>query len=154
MLVESASIFVVAVLLYIIPLGLRSVVGIVPMISINMVQAISSFMIIYRVAQGTTQLDAHDDMSRIVGQDIENAGMMVSRGRVSVIQFATPPAVSVSSEEGLDGRDAVDLEKGTGSPGDDDSSRRTSEENVQFRGGKKVQDIRSEEIPQGPTQAL
>lgn len=150
MLVESASIFVFVVLLYIIPLGLRSVVGTVPMISMNIVQAISSLMIIYRVAQGTTQLDAHDDMSRIIGQDIENAGTVVSTGGVSVIRFAARPAVSVSSEEGP-GREVVETEKETKRPGDEDSSRRASEE---IEEEEKDQDVQSEETPQGLTQSL
>lgn len=103
MLVESASIFVIAVLLYIIPLGLRSVVAVAPMILMSMVQAVSSFMIIYRVGKGTTKLDAHDDMSRI----IEDAGV-ASRGMVSDIQFAKPPEVSMLSEADF-GHEAVEL---------------------------------------------
>ncbi|KAJ2921460.1 hypothetical protein H1R20_g15635, partial [Candolleomyces eurysporus] len=153
MLVESASIFVFAVLLYIIPLGLRSVVAVVPMIVMNMVQVISSFMIIYRVAQGTTNLDAHDDMSRIIGQDIGNAGV-ASRGRVSVIRFAIPSGVSISCEEGL-GCDVVEGEKAIRRPRDDsDSGRRSSEEVMESWQEKDVSDIRSGQTRQNAAHSL
>ncbi|KAJ2929911.1 hypothetical protein H1R20_g7176, partial [Candolleomyces eurysporus] len=153
MLVESASIFVFAVLLYIIPLGLRSVVAVVPMIVMNMVQAISSFMIIYRVAQGTTNLDAHDDMSRIIGQDIGNAGV-ASRARVSVIRFAIPSGVSISSEEGLR-CDVVEGEKAIRRPRDDsDSGRRSFEEVMESWQEKDVSDIRSGQTRQDATHSL
>jgi hypothetical protein len=112
MLVESASIFVGVVLLFIIPLGLRSVVAIAPMIVLNMAQVISSFMIIYRVAQGTTKLDAQDDMSRIVGMDIENAGVeSASRGGVSVIQYAIPSVASTSREEHSECEAVVEVDR-------------------------------------------
>ncbi|RXW21894.1 hypothetical protein EST38_g3968 [Candolleomyces aberdarensis] len=152
MLVESASIFVFAVLLYIIPLGLRSVVAVVPMIVMNMVQAISSFMIIYRVAQGTTKLDAHDDMSRIIGQDLENAGV-ASRGRVSVIRFAIPSGASISIEE-APGCEAVEGEKAIRRPRDSDSSRRSSEEVAESWQEKDVSDFRSEQTRQCATYSL
>ncbi|RXW21895.1 hypothetical protein EST38_g3969 [Candolleomyces aberdarensis] len=128
MLVESASIFVVAVLLFIIPLGLQSVVAIAPMIMLNMMQVISSFMIIYRVAQGTTKLDAHDDMSRVIGQDVENTGV-ASRGKVSVIRFARPPGTPTPREDssGCDAVVEVD-EKGVKRPRGSASHRRSSEE--------------------------
>ncbi|KAJ2921457.1 hypothetical protein H1R20_g15636, partial [Candolleomyces eurysporus] len=130
MLVESASIFVVAVLLFIIPLGLQSVVAIAPMIMLNMVQVISSFMIIYRVAQGTTKLDAHDDMSRVFGQDAENTGV-ASRGKVSVIRFARPPGTPTPREEGSGCDAVVEVdEKGAKTPRGSVSYQRSSEERM------------------------
>jgi hypothetical protein len=144
MLVESASIFVGVVLLYIIPLGLQSVVAIAPMIILNMAQVISSFMIVYRVAQGTTKLDAHDDMSRIVELDIENArAASASRGGVSAIQYAIPSGALTPREEHseCDVVEEVDHEKGTSKPRDAES--RSSEEIIEVPREKGGSDNRS-----------